>query len=138
MTTVLADLPLTAEVEVIPWTDTYWPTMDDSFNARWQGIQTLSPLEKYDMAFNGWTPPPGFERLRPLTRDNCESGQWDPEYYEALGPAARSWSRSKGNFLRAMALMMMVMDRSMSATTWMELKGGGVVPRLGSRFLLRG
>ena len=59
--------------------------------------RTLSPLEKYDVAFNGWQPPAGFMSLRLLTRENCASGQWDPEYYEQLGPAAKKWSAFKGN-----------------------------------------
>ena len=90
-------LPLQGEAQVIPWTETYWPSMDDSMNARWQGPETLSPLEKYDFAFNGWRPSERFYELRPLTRENCSSGQWDPEYYEQLGPAARRWSDWKGN-----------------------------------------
>ena len=49
------------------------------------------------MAFNGWRPSSQFFQLRPLTRENCASGAWDPEYYEQLGPAARRWSDWKGN-----------------------------------------
>jgi subtilisin-like proprotein convertase family protein len=96
LVTELADLPLEGRAEVVPWTETYWPSMEDGFNARWQGPGTLSPLEKYDMAFNGWTPPPGFERLRPLTPESCRTGAWDRAYYEALGPAARHWSDNHG------------------------------------------
>ena len=40
----------------MPWPDTYWPTYEDSVNARWQGSDVPSPLEKYDMAFNNWQP----------------------------------------------------------------------------------
>jgi len=90
-------LPQRGKADVTPWTETYWPAMDDSMNARWQGVRTLSPLEKYDLAFNGWRPSEQFYQLRPLTRDNCASGAWDPEYYEQLGPAARRWSDLKGN-----------------------------------------
>lgn len=94
--TSLAELPREGRAAVIPWTDTYWPTTEDSFNARWNGRTELSPLEKYDAAFNGWTPPPGFLALRPLTRESCADGSWDPEYYDALGPAARYWSDTHG------------------------------------------
>ncbi|MGB0648387.1 MAG: proprotein convertase P-domain-containing protein [Bradymonadia bacterium] len=97
LTLQIDSLPLQGEVDVIPWTETYWPSMDDSMNARWLNARTLSPLEKYDVAFNGWRPPEGFMALRPLTRENCASGQWDPEYYEQLGPAAKRWSDLKGN-----------------------------------------
>ncbi|MCB9614136.1 MAG: proprotein convertase P-domain-containing protein [Sandaracinus sp.] len=96
LVTELGALPTDGRAEIVPWTETYWPAMDDSFNARWQGPGTLSPLEKYDLAFNGWTPPPGFERLRPLTPASCRTGAWDPEYYDALGPAARYWSERHG------------------------------------------
>ena len=91
-------LPMQGRVKQSPWPETYWPSRDDSYNTRWLGEQ-LSPLEKYDLAFNGWVPPYGFERLRPLTMDNCERGAWDPEYYEALGPAARAWSELRGNYM---------------------------------------
>lgn len=97
LTRSLEALPLQGEAKTIPWTETYWPSMDDSMNARWQGVSMLSPLEKYDMAFNGWRPSSRFFQLRPLTRENCASGAWDPEYYEQLGPAARRWSDWKGN-----------------------------------------
>ena len=41
---------------IVPWPDTYWPMKEDGYNARWQGADTLSPLELYDRAFNGWVP----------------------------------------------------------------------------------
>ncbi len=89
-------LPKTGRADQTPWAETYWPVFEDSFNARWQGPGTLSPLEKYDQAFNGWTPPAGFSALRPLTAENCASGAWDRAYYTSLGPAARYWSDNKG------------------------------------------
>lgn len=92
----LDQLPTTGRAAVAPWSETYWPTAEDSFNVRWAGAGTLSPLEKYDQAYNGWTPPPGFAQLRPMTAANCASGQWDKAYYAALGPAAKYWSREKG------------------------------------------
>lgn len=98
LTYEVSALPMQGRVKERPWPETYWPSRDDSYNTRWLSDQ-LSPLEKYDMAFNGWVPPYGFERLRPLTIDNCERGTWDPEYYEALGPAARAWSELRGNYM---------------------------------------
>ena len=44
-----ANLPQSGKVDVTPWPDTYWPTYKDSSNQRWQGMQELSPLEKYDL-----------------------------------------------------------------------------------------
>jgi hypothetical protein len=93
----LDKLPREGKAKKIAWTDTYWPRRDDSFNVRWQGARTLSPLEKYDAAFNGWKPAPGFFELRPLTTSTCRAGQWDPAYYQQLGPAATYWSEYWGN-----------------------------------------
>jgi len=89
-------LPREGRARTTPWSETYWPAMEDSMNARWQGPSVLSPLEKYDQAFNGWQPPPGFMALRPLTQDSCRSGAWDRAYYDQLGPAAKLWSDTKG------------------------------------------
>ena len=97
LTTNIDALPLSGRAAEMPWTETYWPTRDDSMNFRWQGLRELSPLEKYDLAFNGWQPPPGFFELVPLTKETCANGTWDPEYYEQLGPAAKKWSALKGN-----------------------------------------
>lgn len=97
LTYELSALPMQGRVKEDPWPETYWPSRDDSYNVRWLDDQ-FSPLEKYDLAFNGWIPPYGFEHLRPLTPENCESGTWDPEYYEALGPAAKAWSELRGNY----------------------------------------
>jgi hypothetical protein len=92
----LAELPKSGAAANTPWPDTYWPTYKDSTNARWQGQDELSPLEKYDAAYNGWEIEPGFMDLQPFDIDNCEAG-FDPEYYEKLGPAARWMSNNKGN-----------------------------------------
>jgi subtilisin-like proprotein convertase family protein len=89
-----AELPLAGRAEQMPWPDTYWPTYADSVNDRWQGQDSYSPLEKYDLAFNDWTPPEGFDNLIPFS--DCGS-EFDAEYYEQLGPAARYWSNNKGN-----------------------------------------
>lgn len=92
----LAELPTNGAAAVTPWPDTYWPTYKDSTNQRWQGSDEMSPLEKYDMAFNGWVPEAGFMDLRPFNPSNCEA-EWDAEYYEKLGPAASYMSKNKGN-----------------------------------------
>ena len=79
------------------WPDTYWPTYKDSINQRWQGEDTLSPVEKYDKAFNDWQPEGGFEdfmNLQPFDTNSCE---WDEEYYDKLGPAASLTSKD-GNW----------------------------------------
>jgi subtilisin-like proprotein convertase family protein len=87
-------LPRSGRAEQMPWTSTYWPTYEDSTNHRWLGRDRLSPVELYDRAFNGWTPPEGFMTLRPMTE--C-GGEYDPAYYEQLGPAARWMSEHRGN-----------------------------------------
>lgn len=87
-------LPDEGTAEQMPWPDTYWPTYEDSVNARWQGQGTRSPLEKYDLAFNDWTPPEGFDNLIPFRACGTE---FDAAYYDQLGPAARYWSNNKGN-----------------------------------------
>lgn len=92
----LADLPKSGEAANKAWPDTYWPTYKDSTNDRWMSKDELSPLEKYDAAFNGWEIEPGFMDLQPFDIDNCEDG-FDKEYYEKLGPAARWMSNNKGN-----------------------------------------
>lgn len=92
----LSELPTSGEAANKAWPDTYWPTYKDSTNDRWQGKDELSPLEKYDAAYNGWAIEPGFMDLKPFDIDNCEAG-FDKEYYEKLGPAARWMSNNKGN-----------------------------------------
>lgn len=92
----LAELPRKGEATDTPWAGDYWATYKDSSNHRYLGNGELSPLEKYDVAFNGWTPPEGFMDLRPYNPANCEAG-FDPEYYKSLGPAARFMSENKGN-----------------------------------------
>ena len=90
------ELPESGAAAVTPWPDTYWPTYKDSTNQRWQGQQELSPLEKYDAAFNGWSATEEFMELRPFEAGNCDA-EWDTEYYEQLGPAAKYASDYKGN-----------------------------------------
>ena len=88
------ELPLSGTAAQMPWPDTYWPTYEDSINVRWQGQAIKSPLEKYDMAFNDWTPPEGFDNLIPFK--GCGQ-EFDATYYDQLGPAAKYWSNNKGN-----------------------------------------
>lgn len=90
-----AKLPKAGEAANKPWPADYWATYRDSTNRRWKSGE-LSPLEKYDLAFNGWEMPADFMDLRPYDPNNCEAG-FDPEYYERLGPAARFQSEHKGN-----------------------------------------
>lgn len=89
------NLPTEGYSKKTAWADTYWPTYEDSINARWQGNSVLSPAEKYDKAFNDWTEPEGFMDLKPFDPDSCE---WDEEYYTSLGPAADFVSKNKGNW----------------------------------------
>ena len=89
-------LPQSGVATKKPWPETYWPNYADSTNARWDGLDTLSPLEKYDLVFNDWVPPPGFMDLKPLD-SSCGNRDFDPEYYEAIGPAARWMTDNRGN-----------------------------------------
>jgi len=84
----------TGEAENAPWPDTYWPTYEDSTNFRWLEGQ-LSPLEKFDAAFNNWDPSK-VDGLKPFDAGNC-GAEWDAEYYDKLGPAAKYMSQNKGN-----------------------------------------
>ncbi len=81
----LANLPRQGRIEQMAWPSTYWPTYEDSVNVRWQGQSSRSPIEKYDMAFNDWTPPADFDTLVPFK--DCVN-KYDKEYYDELGPAA--------------------------------------------------
>jgi subtilisin-like proprotein convertase family protein len=91
------ELPSEGYSQRVAWADTYWPTYENSILARWQGEGTLSPVEKYDKAFNDWSEPEGFAELQPYDTSTCE---WDQEYYDSLGPASTYVSNEQGN-LRA-------------------------------------
>ncbi len=94
----LESLPRSGRAEQQVWPSTYWPTYEDSINHRWNGSRELSPAEKYDKAFNGWEPPEGFMDLRPFSRYRpTPEEQWDPAYYEQLGPLAKWVSDNLGN-----------------------------------------
>ena len=92
---VLADLPMEGRADRVSWPSTYWPTYNDSVQHRWN--RELSPAEKYDRAFNGWTPSEDFDALRPFNPSNCAEDSWDEEYYDNLGPLARHVSANMGN-----------------------------------------
>lgn len=94
---IVNELPLSGTVEQMAWPASYWPTYEDSANHRWQGQGTYSPLEKYDLAFNDWTPPANFDNLIPFK--NCGQ-EFDQDYYDNLGPAAKYWSNNHGNKAR--------------------------------------
>ncbi len=93
----LSELPLEGEAQKKAWPASYWPTYQDSTNARWLGQDTLSPMEKYDLVYNGWTPPDGFLTLKPKS-SGCSDLDFDPGYYAALGPAARWMSENRGHW----------------------------------------
>ncbi len=89
-------LPAKGEATKKSWPASYWPTYEDSTNYRWEGEGTLSPLEKYDLVFNGWTPSSNFMDLVPY-EPRCNSA-YDASYYDAIGPAARWMSEKRGNW----------------------------------------
>lgn len=66
------------------WADTYWPASEGSHNARWQGANIPSPLEKYDAAFNN---KPGCATQPPMSGANSKA-LWDT-YNQCAGPAAK-------------------------------------------------
>ena len=59
-------LPTSGRADVDVWPSTYWATYEDSINVQWKAGE-LSPAQKYDVAFNGWTVPEGFMDLKPYT-----------------------------------------------------------------------
>ena len=87
------ELPTEAEAGT-PWSANYWPNYKDSINDRWQGVDVLSPAEKYDVAFHKWEASEEFMTLKPFNSDTCE---WDEDYYKGLGPVADWTSNNKGN-----------------------------------------
>lgn len=88
------------EAEQTPWPSDYWSYYEDSTNTRYHGINTLSPTEKYDKAFNGWTPNMD---LRPMdvSADCSFDGtimDTHDDYYDHLGPASLWQHQNKGNY----------------------------------------
>ncbi len=102
---LLDQLPQSGRAAQQVWPETYWPTYEDSINRRYAApadlvartVDDLSPVEKYDLAFNNWEMPEGFLNLRPFRpgRD-CQSA-WDASYYTSLGPLARYVAQNLGN-----------------------------------------
>jgi len=90
----IAELPMNGTATQMPWSETWWPMRKDGFNQRWQGTSQLSPLEKYDLAFNSWVIPEGFMDLQPFS---YPGSTFDAAYYDQLGPAAKHESRNGGN-----------------------------------------
>jgi subtilisin-like proprotein convertase family protein len=84
----------------IPWPSDYWAYTADSTNVRFHGDSILSPVEKYDLAFNGWTPDPA---LKPVSLYSaCQEGviklsDEQKKYYDNLGPAAKWQHENKGH-----------------------------------------
>jgi hypothetical protein len=72
------------------WADTYWPTSDGSHNARWQGADIKSPLEKYDQAFNNSQ---GCATQPESQYGTGAKAKWDA-YYNCAGPAAKWQSQN--------------------------------------------
>jgi hypothetical protein len=76
--------------QIVPWPDTYWPMQEDGYNARWR--EGMSPVERYDQAFNGWTPAENFMSLR---RFQAPGQAYDQAYYDGIGPAT-TWAHTVG------------------------------------------
>ncbi|CAN5876549.1 hypothetical protein BH11MYX2_BH11MYX2_31150 [soil metagenome] len=72
------------------WADTYWPTSEGSHNARWQGADVKSPLEKYDQAFNNAA---GCAAQPDALCGAGAKAKWDT-YYTCAGPAAKWQSQN--------------------------------------------
>jgi len=88
----------TGRAEQVPWPSDYWATYRDSTNVRYAGAGTLSPVEKYDKAFNGWTPDMS---KTPMDVNECSNEKISNarnDYYSQLGPAAKWQHENKGNY----------------------------------------
>ena len=85
----VADLPMQGEAENLPWAASYWPTVAGSTNYRWQGLNSLSPLEKFDVAKHNWTPNPEYAESVPKDCGDEANVKYSA-YVDTLGPAA-SW-----------------------------------------------
>ena len=89
-----------AVADQIPWPSDYWSYYQDSINVRYDGNE-LSPVEKYDMAFNGWAPN---DEHKPMdVSADCEDkvivlDETQTAYYDNLGPAANWQHQYKGNY----------------------------------------
>ena len=83
------ELPTSGTTEHEVWAASYWPTYQGSTNHRWLGPTVLSPVEKYDAAFNGWTPTDEHADLSGLRDCGEDANERYTAYRSTLGPAAR-------------------------------------------------
>lgn len=90
----IAELPMSGSNTNV-WAASYWPTYEGSTNHRWQGPSTLSPLEKYDAAFNNWTPDTEFATSVPADCGPNAATEYS-RYVETRGPAA-AWQATAQN-----------------------------------------
>jgi hypothetical protein len=91
------ELPLSGEAELVPWAASYWPTYHGSTNYRWQGPDTLSPMEKYDVVFHGWEPPQDWAYADDVPEDCGENAQeLYADYVSTLGPSAQIQATAQG------------------------------------------
>ena len=91
----VAELPETGRIENEVWAASYWPTYAGSTNHRWQGQETLSPTEKYDLAFNDWKP--AEEYATSVPKDCGPDANVEFEKYRAtLGRASKWQSAAQG------------------------------------------
>lgn len=97
-----------------PWPDTYWPTHQDGALHRWQQMNSykpdlrcssqvdcLSPLEKYDIAFNNWPYTNWIDTMNRYNSLTCPSVSWNDDYYYNLGPAGfhHHFKGNQGNYI---------------------------------------
>jgi hypothetical protein len=83
------ELPARGESTHEAWAESYWPTYEGSTNYRWQGPTVLSPLEKFDTAFHGWTVSPTYADLSNLATCGDDAAEQFTAYRNSLGPAAK-------------------------------------------------
>ena len=83
------ELPRSGATEHEVWAASYWPTYQGSTNHRWLGPTVLSPVEKYDAAFNGWAPSADYADLSDLRDCGDDASERYTAYRAALGSAAR-------------------------------------------------
>ena len=95
--TELSRLPLVGEASSGAWSALPWSGLQDSTNARWLDGE-LSPMQKYDAAYNEWGNTKNFMELKAFNPERCDLEPHDADYYKLLGPAAEWMSRHRGNW----------------------------------------
>lgn len=90
------ELPRSGQTEHEVWAASYWPTYEGSTNHRWLGPTTSSPVEKYDVAFHGWSPDPAYTDLSGLRSCGSDAQDRYGAYRATLGPAARWQAGAQG------------------------------------------